>query len=109
MSIVSWALSPLGLGTIHSSAPANGSGWRPSAASTVAERGAVGGDAGDGDHRRPVLLDERHQPLAAGAQLGHRELRRPGGRSCDEVGDADATPDQVLAVGVASMPAPRSI
>ena len=30
VSIVSWALSPLGLGTIHSTAPPNGSGWRPS-------------------------------------------------------------------------------
>ena len=28
-STVSWALSPLGLGTTHSSAPASGSGWSP--------------------------------------------------------------------------------
>ena len=33
VSIVSCALSPLGLGTTHSAAPASGSGWRPGAAS----------------------------------------------------------------------------
>ena len=59
MSIVSWALRPLGLGTTHSSAPPSAR-----AAGRARRRGApnavpVGGHAGDGDDPRPVLGDER--------------------------------------------------
>ena len=100
VSIVSWALSPLGFGTIHSSAPGERLRLPSQLGPPDPERGAVRGDAGDRHDHRPVTLDERNQSLATGSQLRRRQLRRLGGRPGDEVGDADATPDQVRPVGV---------
>ena len=110
VSIVSWALRPLGFGTTHSSAPADGSGWRPSAASRPPNAVAVGRDAGDRDDARPVLGDERdaaRSPPArssAGGQLGGPR-RGPG----DEVGDPDAARRRGRRGRRRSCPSPRSI
>ena len=66
----------------------------------LAERVAVGGDAGDRDDRRPVLGDEPLQPLAALAQLLAGELGGARGGPPHEVGDPDAPRHEVRAIGI---------
>ena len=67
----------------------------------LAERVPKRRDAGDGDHPRPVFGDEATEALSAVAELARRQLGSPGRGPGDEVGDADATPDEVPAVCVA--------
>ena len=50
--------------------------------------------------RGPHPLDQRDQPLAAGAELVGGELVGAGGGAAHDVGDADAARGQVLAVRV---------
>ena len=84
VATVSCALSPLGLGTTHSSAPASVSGWRPEDAPGAPEGRAVRRDAGDRDHPRRRTAHQLLEPPAALAQLVGGELDGarawPGGR-----------------------------
>ena len=97
---VSWALSPLGLGTTQSSAPPRASSWRPSGRLPAPEGGAVRRDAGQRHHPRTRPLDRRDQLLAALAELVVGELVGTGGGPADDVGDADAAGPEVVAVRV---------
>ncbi len=99
VATVSWALSPLGLGTTHSSAP----GERLRADDRVrrarrpnAVRYAV--IPAIATTRGRLRRDGLDQLRAAGAQLVVGELGGPRGRAADEVGDADAAGPQPVAV-----------
>ena len=65
-----------------------------------AECGSIRSHAGDGDHTRTVLRDDAPQVLAAGPKLVAREFTGTYGRSIHEVGDPDATSDQVRSIRV---------
>ena len=66
----------------------------------LAERRPVRRDAGDRNHPRSVTADERTEGLTAVDQFFLGQLRRLGGRSTGDIGDADPPVEQVPAVRV---------
>ena len=76
-STVSWAFSPLGLGTTHSSAGPSPLGLPADGGARATEGGPVRRHAEDRDHPRPHALDQRDQQVGALAQLGGGELVGP--------------------------------
>ena len=78
LAIVSWAFSPLGFGTTHSSAPRRAAPAADRAWPAPAERGPVRRDAGDRDHHRPVRGDERRPAASALPAARPRSARRRG-------------------------------
>ena len=65
----------------------------------VAERGPVGGDAGDGQDAGAVAVDESGQPVGAGLQFGGGELGGLRAGPGHQVGDAQAVAGQQVLLG----------
>src|SRR5690606_3347689 len=84
-----------GVGHDPQPGPAEGAGLLADLGGRDAERGAVRGDPGEGDHLWTVLVHEGEQLTAAGAPLLLAQLVGSGGGPGDQVGQPDPALAQV--------------